>query len=74
MQTLRKLNPRKTSVTAPVTLGLAQFAAISAVEGLQLTPEGRKRVASEASPEARRAAVINAYLALKSATHAVASK
>ena len=41
------------------------FAAISAVEGLELTAAGRKRVNSSAPIEQRRAEVLRAYTDLK---------
>ena len=46
-------------------LGARAFAAISAVEGLKLSPAGRKRVYGSASIEQRRADVIRAYTDLK---------
>lgn len=46
-------------------LGPRVFAAISAVEGLELTPAGRKRVHSSAPIEERRAEVVKAYTDLK---------
>ena len=63
----RKLTARK-NVVPPKTssvLGLERFAAMSAVEGLALTAQGRKRVAAETSTEQRRANVLKAYLDLK---------
>lgn len=67
MSKLRKASPRKISAetAASPVLGLKRFAAISAVEGLKLTAKGRKRVASGASIEKRRADVLKAYLDLK---------
>jgi len=67
MAKLRKSSPRKNlalTATSPV-LGLKRFAVMSAVEGLTLTAKGRKRVASGASTEKRRADVLKAYLNLK---------
>jgi hypothetical protein len=46
-------------------LGLKRFAVMSAVEGLKLSPKGRKRVAAGQSTEKRRADVLKAYLDLK---------
>jgi len=43
-------------------LGLKRFAAISAVEGLKLTAQGRKRVLASVSPQRRRDEIIRAYL------------
>jgi hypothetical protein len=48
-----------------VVLGQRAFAAISAVEGLKLTPAGRKRVHGDMPIEQRRAEVLRAYTALK---------
>jgi hypothetical protein len=42
-------------------LGARAFAAISAVEGLKLTPAGRERVQGSAPIEQRRAEVLRAY-------------
>ena len=46
-------------------LGARAFAAISAVEGLKLSPAGRKRVYGAAPVEQRRAEVIRAYTDIK---------
>lgn len=46
-------------------LGARAFAAISAVEGLKLTPAGRNRVHCAAPIEQRRAEVLRAYMDLK---------
>jgi hypothetical protein len=46
-------------------LGARAFAAISAVEGLKLTPAGRNRVHGAAPIEQRRAEVLRAYMDLK---------
>jgi hypothetical protein len=46
-------------------LGLKRFAVMSAVEGLRLSPKGRKRVAAGQSTEKRRADVLKAYLDVK---------
>ena len=47
------------------TLGRKALAAITAVEGLQLSPASRKRLkelkAANLSPEERRAAILRAY-------------
>jgi len=67
MPKIRKSSPGKSlplTAQSPI-LGLKRFAVISAVEGLTLTPKGRKRVASGASTEKRRADVLKAYLDLK---------
>lgn len=50
-------------VSRPFVLGREKFAAISAVEGLKLTPEGEKRLKeTEAlSPEERRAVILRAF-------------
>jgi hypothetical protein len=47
------------------TLGARAFAAISAVEGLELTAAGRKRVHGSAPIEQRRAEVLRAYMDVK---------
>jgi hypothetical protein len=44
------------------TLGKRAFAAISAVEGLRMSNEGKRRVDSNASIEQRRAEVLRAYM------------
>jgi len=49
----------------PRVLGRQAFAAISAVEGLTLTREGRQRVEASAPLERRRADVIRAYVESK---------
>ncbi len=67
MSKLRKSSTRKglaLAAKSPV-LGLKRFAVITAVEGLALTPKGRKRVSSGASAEKRRADVLKAYRHLK---------
>ena len=67
MPKIRKSGVRKSlplTAQSPI-LGLKRFAVISAVEGLTLTPKGRKRVASVASTEKRRADVLKAYVNLK---------
>jgi hypothetical protein len=64
---MRKL-PTKTvplNKAAASVLGLKKFAAISAVEGLKLSPKGLKRVSGAVSTDKRRADVIRAYLDLK---------
>ena len=43
-------------------LGLKRFAAISAVEGLKLSAQGRKRVLAPLSTQKRRAEIIRAYM------------
>jgi hypothetical protein len=48
-------------------LGARAFAAISAIEGLELTAAGRKRVRSRAPTEQRRAEVLRVYRDLKGA-------
>jgi hypothetical protein len=48
-----------------IVLDPSAFAAISAVEGLKLTPAGRKRVHGHTPIEQRRAEVLRAYTALK---------
>ncbi|HEX4066954.1 MAG TPA: hypothetical protein VHZ09_13110 [Acidobacteriaceae bacterium] len=50
-------------VSRPFVLGREKFAAITAVEGLRLTPEAERRLReTEAlSPEERRAAILGAY-------------
>lgn len=53
--------PLKRSSSSRV-LGSRVFAAISAVEGLKLTNEGRRRVEGEAPLERRRADVLRAYM------------
>jgi hypothetical protein len=60
-------NARKGVVLTANTsvLGLKRFEVMSAVEGLKLSPKGRKRVATGQSPEKRRADVLKAYLDLK---------
>ena len=52
--------PRATRV-----LGHRAFAAISAVEGLKLSREGRERVESQAPVEHRRSEVLRAYVEVK---------
>jgi hypothetical protein len=49
-------------------LGARAFAAISAVEGLKLTPAGRKRVLGGEPIEQRRAEVLRAYMDIKGST------
>lgn len=53
-----KSSPR----AAGSVLGLKRFAAISAVEGLKLSAQGRKRVLAPLSTQKRRAEIIRAYL------------
>jgi len=67
MAKLRKNSSGKSLAltSTPRVLGLKRFAVISAVEGLTLTPKGRKRVAAGVSTERRRADVLKAYLDLK---------
>jgi hypothetical protein len=50
---------------APLVLGLKRFAAISAVEGLKLSKNGRARVSAPISTQQRRAQIIRAYLGPK---------
>ena len=52
----RAAKPQQSSI-----LGLRAFAAISAVEGLKLSPEGRKRVTADMPFEQRLAEILNAY-------------
>lgn len=46
-------------------LGRSAFAAISAVEGLKLSPAGRERLKGPTSSDQRRAEVLRAYTDLK---------
>jgi hypothetical protein len=59
----------KTGKRAARVLGAKTFAAISAVEGLRLKGESKKRLAtlraSDLSPAERRAEVVRAYAAIK---------
>lgn len=48
-----------------MVLGLKRFAAISAVEGLKLSKNGRARVSAPISTQQRRAQIIRAYLGPK---------
>ncbi|HEY1498061.1 MAG TPA: hypothetical protein VGF88_00650 [Acidobacteriaceae bacterium] len=60
MSTLPK---RPEAAVRPFVLGREKFAAITAVEGLRLTPDGEKRLKETESlrPEERRAAILRAY-------------
>jgi len=62
---MQKREIKSNSKTASSVLGRAAFAAITAVEGLELTAGGRKRISSPSPPEQRRSEVIKAYLDLK---------
>jgi hypothetical protein len=57
----------KTTETGAKSAVLARsaFAAISAVEGLTLSSDGRKRLSGASSPDQRRADVLRAYTDLK---------
>jgi hypothetical protein len=67
MPKLRKITARKRIALTRTSaiVGLERFAVMSAVEGLALTAQGRKRVCAETSTEQRRANVLKAYLDLK---------
>ena len=56
---------RRTSDQDPRILGAKTFAAITAVEGLSLSPDSKKRIdallSGTLSPDARRAEVVRAY-------------
>jgi hypothetical protein len=54
-----------TTSSARRVLGSRAFAAISAVEGLKLSRDGRKRVTSKAPAEHRRAEILRAYTEVK---------
>jgi hypothetical protein len=56
-------NPSARSNSA--VLGRSAFAAISAVEGLKLSPAGRERLKGPKSPDQRRAEVLRAYTDIK---------
>ena len=62
---MRKLGRPKRQTVPSRVLGQYAFAAITAVEGLRLTGDSRRRVAtlvaSGLSPERRRAEVLKAY-------------
>ncbi|MGB9029910.1 MAG: hypothetical protein WCC27_07305 [Acidobacteriaceae bacterium] len=62
---MAKSSKRKTTVG--YVIGDANFAAITAVEGLKLSPEGEKRLkrARSMSPAKRRAVTIAAYKAVR---------
>jgi len=63
---MREHQPERTgSNKASNILGLEKFTAISAVEGLKLSRQGRQRVTAAVSIDKRRASVIKAYLDLK---------
>ena len=53
------------SATEARTIGRKRFAAISAVEGLELSSEGRKRVSSDLPANKKRAEVLRAYAGRK---------
>jgi hypothetical protein len=58
---MRKKSSETTRHGESPVLGSRAFAAISAVEGLKLTPAGRMRVQAKKPIEERRADVIRAY-------------
>lgn len=62
---MRKQDSKATKHKRSAVLGHKTYAAISAVEGLKLTPLGRKRVHRDAPIEQRRADVIRAYMEVK---------
>jgi len=57
---------RSAPLHAKTALGRKAFAAISAVEGLKLDRDGRKRVSASAPIDQRRADVLRAYSEHKS--------
>jgi hypothetical protein len=65
-----KRAPRTAAKPPSTVLGLKAFAAITAVEGLKLSPAGRQRVErltrGALTPEQRRAKVLRAYQDIKS--------
>lgn len=63
---MRKRDARVPPNKAETTLGQKAFAAISAVEGLKLNREGRKRISASAPTDQRRADVLRAYSEHKS--------
>ncbi len=62
---MRKKSFESKRASEPTALGPRAFAAISAVEGLKLTPAGRRRVEGAAPIEQRRTEVLRAYMDLK---------
>jgi hypothetical protein len=62
----RKSDERVSPPHAETALGQKAFAAISAVEGLKLNRDGRKRVLTSAPTDQRRADVLRAYSEHKS--------
>lgn len=62
---MKRGSPKSTSSRQSYVLGVRKFAAITAVEGLRLSPEGKKRLAAtkadKLTPDQRRAEVIRAY-------------
>jgi hypothetical protein len=58
---MKKRSPKAGGRRDSKVLGSVAFAAISAVEGLELTPAGRKRVLKSTPPDERRAEVLRAY-------------
>jgi hypothetical protein len=60
----KRIAPSETRGT-PRVLGHRAFAAISAVEGLKLSREGRKRVENNESVEHRRSEILRAYVEVK---------
>ncbi len=62
---MAKRNSPSESTPAGKVLGRRAFAAISAVEGLKLSKEGRQRVESNTSLEQRRSDILRAYSGAK---------
>ncbi len=58
---MKKRVQKETIKSKSTVLGRKAFAAISAVEGLKLTEDGRKRVSRAFTTEKRRAEVLKAY-------------